>query len=172
MFLASAAKQRASIVPLPPPASTAESCEHRNTAEEQNPRPRNYTWAQLMARVFALDVLECPRCGSRMRILAAIEDPVVGPKDSRLPRLAVAAPSSGSRSPQPTPYAHRILTAHRPPSPTCASRPDGAGPGRRIAPFKSLCSPDNCSSGCPKSGFRGFGCPDLCRFPGSLPIAP
>jgi len=29
------------------------------------------------ARVFALDVLECPRCRSRMRILAAIEDPVV-----------------------------------------------------------------------------------------------
>jgi len=79
-ILASAAKQRASIVPLPPPAFTAESCEHRNTADEQNPRPRNYTWSQLMARVFALDVLECPRCGSRMRILAAIEDPVVARK--------------------------------------------------------------------------------------------
>src|SRR5215470_9499629 len=33
--LASAAKQRASIVPLPPPASTTESCRHRNAAEEQ-----------------------------------------------------------------------------------------------------------------------------------------
>jgi hypothetical protein len=33
-----------------------------------------------MARVFALDVLECPRCRSRMRILAAIEDPVVARK--------------------------------------------------------------------------------------------
>jgi len=33
-----------------------------------------------MARVFALDVLECPRCCSRMRILAAIEDPVVARK--------------------------------------------------------------------------------------------
>jgi len=30
-----------------------------------------------MARVFALDVLECPRCRSRMRLLEAIEDPVV-----------------------------------------------------------------------------------------------
>src|SRR6266487_797557 len=56
---------------------------------------------------------------------------------NRLLRLAVAAPSSGSRSPQPTPYAHRILTAHLPPSPTCASRPDGSGPVRRIAPFRS-----------------------------------
>jgi hypothetical protein len=79
-ILASAARQRASIVPLAPPASTAESCEQRNTAGEQNLRRRNYTWAQLMARVFALDVLECPRCGSRMHILAAIEDPVVARK--------------------------------------------------------------------------------------------
>src|SRR5438093_9582070 len=79
-ILSSAAKQRASIVPVPPPASTAESCEHRNLAGEQSPRPRNYTWSQLMARVFALDVLECPQCGSRMRILAAIQDPVVARK--------------------------------------------------------------------------------------------
>src|SRR5438034_5585884 len=49
-ILASAAKQRASIVPFPPSASTAEQCGHPNTAEDQNPRPRNYTWAQLMAR--------------------------------------------------------------------------------------------------------------------------
>jgi Putative transposase len=79
-ILAPAAKQRASIVPLPPPASTAQSSEYRDTTEEQNPRPRNYTWAQLMARVFALDVFECPRCGSQMRMLVAIEDPVVARK--------------------------------------------------------------------------------------------
>ena len=33
-----------------------------------------------MARLFAVDVLECPRCGGRMRILAAIEDPSVACK--------------------------------------------------------------------------------------------
>lgn len=33
-----------------------------------------------MLRVFALDVLECSRCGSRIRILAAIEDPIVARK--------------------------------------------------------------------------------------------
>jgi hypothetical protein len=93
-ILSSAAKQRASIVPLPP---TAESCGHRNTTEEQHPRPRNYTWSQLMARIFALDVLECPRCGSQMRILAAIEDPAVARKildclglPSRAPPVAPA----------------------------------------------------------------------------------
>jgi len=35
-------------------------------------RPRNYSWAQLLHRVFEFDVLNCPRCGGRMRILAAI----------------------------------------------------------------------------------------------------
>ena len=49
------------------------------------------------ARVFALNVLECPRCRSRMRILAAIEDPVVARKildclglPSRAPPVAPA----------------------------------------------------------------------------------
>jgi hypothetical protein len=36
---------------------------------------RNYTWAELMKRVFEIDVLECPRCLGRMRILAAIHPP-------------------------------------------------------------------------------------------------
>jgi hypothetical protein len=41
----------------------------------RNCQPRNYPWAQLMARVFEFDVLVCPRCGARMRILAAINAP-------------------------------------------------------------------------------------------------
>jgi len=32
-------------------------------------------WADLMRRGFDLDVLACPRCGGRMRLLATIEDP-------------------------------------------------------------------------------------------------
>ena len=38
-------------------------------------RPRRLAWADLLRRVFAVDVLECPRCGSRTRILAAIHPP-------------------------------------------------------------------------------------------------
>ena len=38
-------------------------------------QPRNYSWVSLMERVFELDVLACPRCGGRMRILAAIDAP-------------------------------------------------------------------------------------------------
>jgi hypothetical protein len=46
-----------------------------NTKEKRGCQPRNYPWATLMARVLELDVLACPRCGGRMRILAAINPP-------------------------------------------------------------------------------------------------
>ena len=36
--------------------------------------PRNYSWAELMKRVFEIDVLKC-ECGERMRILCAINPP-------------------------------------------------------------------------------------------------
>jgi len=36
------------------------------------PRTRNYAGAELMRRVFAVDVLECRECRGRMHILAAI----------------------------------------------------------------------------------------------------
>jgi len=110
-ILASAAKQRPSIVPVPPP-SRVESCRHRDSSETEKPHARNYSWSQLMARIFALDVLECPRCGGRMRILAAIEDPSVRcSQDSRLSRSALAATSACSRSPKPPPRNRRIVMA-------------------------------------------------------------
>jgi len=31
---------------------------------------RRHAWADLLRRVFAVEVLECPDCGGRMRILA------------------------------------------------------------------------------------------------------
>jgi hypothetical protein len=34
-------------------------------------------WAQLMARSFGFDVLACPRCGGRLRLIALIDDPRV-----------------------------------------------------------------------------------------------
>ena len=36
---------------------------------------RRLSWPELMRRVFALDVLSCPRCAGRMRIMAAICGP-------------------------------------------------------------------------------------------------
>ena len=43
--------------------------------DQASTRPRNYSWAELMRRVCEIDVLECPECGSPMRILAAIHPP-------------------------------------------------------------------------------------------------
>jgi hypothetical protein len=60
-------------------------------------KPRDWAWADLMRRAFDLDVLACPRCGGRMRLLATIEDPQV-----IRTILAHLGPSRGPR-PQPTP---------------------------------------------------------------------
>jgi hypothetical protein len=38
---------------------------------------RNRSWAVLMQRTFGLDVLACPRCGGRLRLIAVIEQPAV-----------------------------------------------------------------------------------------------
>jgi hypothetical protein len=38
-------------------------------------RSRNYTWSELMKRVFLVDVLQCEICGGAMKIIAAIHPP-------------------------------------------------------------------------------------------------
>ena len=53
-------------------ASENRECEVQEKARLQS---RNYPWAQLMTRTFSIDVLACPRCGARMRILCAINPP-------------------------------------------------------------------------------------------------
>jgi hypothetical protein len=35
------------------------------------------SWAQLLKRVFDIDVEHCPNCGGALKIIAAIEDPPV-----------------------------------------------------------------------------------------------
>jgi DNA-directed RNA polymerase subunit RPC12/RpoP len=32
-------------------------------------------WARLLAKVYELDIMACPRCGSRMAVIAVILDP-------------------------------------------------------------------------------------------------
>jgi hypothetical protein len=77
--LGPAAKWRRSVVPTAasslanPGAETA--CDCGNQPKRDSNRRRNYTWAALMARVFEVDVLECPQCKGRLRILAAIHPP-------------------------------------------------------------------------------------------------
>ena len=40
-------------------------------------RQRRLTWAQLLKRTFSVDVLACPNCSGRLRVIAAIDDPSV-----------------------------------------------------------------------------------------------
>ena len=87
-ILAPAARARSAVVPHSaepaPPRHTgcagpeeipAVPVTAATAARPRRPRPRNYSWAELMRRVFEVDVLVCPRCTGRMRILAAIHAP-------------------------------------------------------------------------------------------------
>jgi hypothetical protein len=40
-------------------------------------RPRYFAWADLLRRVFAIDILACPDCGGRLRLLATIAERAV-----------------------------------------------------------------------------------------------
>jgi hypothetical protein len=37
-------------------------CPHLSGSEKKTSRRRNYTWSELLKGVFAVDILECPRC--------------------------------------------------------------------------------------------------------------
>ncbi len=54
------------------PTSLQNSSEGGVTAE---PAHRHWVWAKLMHRAFEIDVLACPRCGGRLRLIATVEDP-------------------------------------------------------------------------------------------------
>ena len=49
--------------------------ERRGEISNKDSRPRRYAWAELLKRVFAVDVLKCDKCGGRMRILCAVNPP-------------------------------------------------------------------------------------------------
>jgi hypothetical protein len=44
-------------------------------SEEVDSTARKSAWARLLARVYEVDPLVCPECGSPMRVIAVIEDP-------------------------------------------------------------------------------------------------
>jgi hypothetical protein len=71
--LAPNAHERSQTVPAPPSPTVS-------LAPGDSPaaplRPHRLPWAALLARVFALDVTVCPDCGGRLRLIAALPDPV------------------------------------------------------------------------------------------------
>ena len=50
---------------------------HAAHAKPARPSPSRLPWSELFRRVFREDLLVCPRCTGRMRVLAAITDPAV-----------------------------------------------------------------------------------------------
>jgi hypothetical protein len=93
-----------------PEGSPRADGEHRRE-DLPDPHPRRYAWAALLQRVFGLDALRCPRCGSTLRLIAAIEDPAIARRileclglPARAPPIAPPAlsdSSSSGREPEP-----------------------------------------------------------------------
>jgi hypothetical protein len=55
--------------------AAASSANHAQDEPAAAPRSRHWAWADLMRRAFDIDVLACPRCGGRLRLLGTVEDP-------------------------------------------------------------------------------------------------
>jgi hypothetical protein len=51
------------------------------------PRRTRLPWADLLRSVFAIDVLQCPRCPGRMTVIAVVTDP--GPVQAILAHLGL-----------------------------------------------------------------------------------
>jgi len=62
--------------------------------------PRAWTWAILMHRAFGIDVLACPQCGDRLRLIATLHDPAVLRKILAHLALAHSGPSPGPTPPE------------------------------------------------------------------------
>jgi hypothetical protein len=95
--------------PDPIPDGTAATASAGRVAAEPSPtpdgttlRPRRLAWADLLRRVFAVDVLECPRCGGRMRLLAAIHPPDATQAILECLELPSRAPPTAAPRPQDT----------------------------------------------------------------------
>ena len=76
--LAPNAASRDRIAPGPQEV-VAEGCDQAEQPSSPQPVYR-LSWARLLARVFRVDVTECPACGGKMKIIAALTDPVTALK--------------------------------------------------------------------------------------------
>jgi hypothetical protein len=101
------ARARAGVVGGP---AGSWGCGHRRRREgasggpaRRPPRRKRADWAALLKRTVGLDVLSCPRCSGRMRVIATIEDPKVVSKVLRSMGLSGAAPARSPARPRPPP---------------------------------------------------------------------
>jgi hypothetical protein len=64
---------RARVVTYGAPAAVASP--GSEPSDTSRSAPRHWAWAALMRRAFDVDVLACPCCGGRLRLIATVEDP-------------------------------------------------------------------------------------------------
>jgi len=74
--------------PAPSPAASDPSRSDPSPAATS----RRFRWAEILQRVFAVDALRCPRCGSTLRLVAAIEDPAIARRILECVGLPARAP--------------------------------------------------------------------------------
>jgi hypothetical protein len=83
----------------PDAAGTSDQHRHEPDGDARDPGFREQAgrmcWAALLQRIFEVDALRCPRCGSSMRLLAAIEDPEVARRILECLELPARAPPLG-----------------------------------------------------------------------------
>jgi len=73
---APAASYRDRVVPPPPELKPDEpSCAEARSAPALRPKRKRYSWAELMRRVFEIDVLICEHCGGTRKLLAFLTQP-------------------------------------------------------------------------------------------------
>ena len=94
--------------PIPPgeridtdPLGTQNDAEPQSAdAAQRRVIARRTRWAALLQRVFSIDALTCPRCGSTLRLIAAIEDPTVARVILECMDLPARAPPAPRTSPE------------------------------------------------------------------------
>ena len=124
---------RAAADPAPPVASDTQIPEREPPREDRSAgkAPRRFRWAALLQRVFGVDALRCPRCGSTLRLVAAIEDPAIA---RRIPGC-IGLPA---RAPPVSPAASSDVPSVEEPGMSTRRRPtirDPARPSRYPASF-------------------------------------
>ena len=68
------------------------------------PPAANRLWAEFIRRSFGFDVLECPRCGGRLQLIAVTEDAAVIERILRHPGLPTDIPEARPARPPPMPF--------------------------------------------------------------------
>jgi hypothetical protein len=67
----------APLAVTPAPGSAGRGCPSTTVTASDRPRRQRLTWAELLRRVFAVDVLVCQKCLGPMTVIATLTDPAV-----------------------------------------------------------------------------------------------